>query len=135
MGGSKVTRVLLDTHIWIWWSIGASESFSAKVQKALAATSKKYVSAISCWELAKLVEKKRLGLTIHPLIWIKRSLQEGNIRVAELTPEIAVESTMLRDFHSDPADQIIVATARILGLPIITSDTRILSFPDVETLW
>ena len=91
--------------------------------------------AISCWELAKLVEKKRLGLAIHPLIWMKRSLKEGNIRMAELTPEIAVESTMLSNFHSDPADQIIVATARILGLPLITSDKRILSYPDLETLW
>jgi PIN domain nuclease of toxin-antitoxin system len=135
MGGFKMTRVLLDTHVWIWWSIGASESFSAKVQKVLAAASKKYVSAISCWELAKLVEKKRLGLTIHPLTWIKRSLQEGNIRVVELTPEIAVECTMLKDFYSDPADQIIVATARILGIPLVTSDKRILNFSDVETLW
>jgi len=130
-----MTRVLLDTHVWIWWSIGASESFSAKVRKVLEAASKKYVSAISCWELAKLVEKKRLGLTIHPLIWIKRSLQESNIRVADLTPEIAVESTMLREFHSDPADQIIVATARILGVPLVTSDKRILNFSDVKTLW
>jgi PIN domain nuclease of toxin-antitoxin system len=129
-----VSQVLLDTHVWIWWSIGADQLLSPKAREVLAA-SKKWVSAISCWELAKLVEKKRLGLAIHPLAWIKRSLQAGNIRVADLTPEIAVESTMLSGFHADPADQIIVATARILGLPLITSDTRILNFSSVEIVW
>jgi PIN domain nuclease of toxin-antitoxin system len=130
-----VTQVLLDTHVWIWWSIGASKSLSTKAQATLATAAKKWVSAISCWELAKLVEKKRLGLAIPVLTWIRRSLQEGNIRLAELTPEIAVESTTLNGFHADPADQIIVATARIIGMPLITADNRILSFPQVETLW
>jgi PIN domain nuclease of toxin-antitoxin system len=130
-----VTQVLLDTHVWIWWSVGATQSLSAKAEEAMASASKKWLSVISCWELAKLVEKKRLGLAIHPLAWIKRSLQEGNIRLADLTPAIAVESTMLHNFHADPADQIIVATARILGLSLITSDKRILSCPDLDTLW
>jgi PIN domain nuclease of toxin-antitoxin system len=49
--------------------------------------------------------------------------------------EIAVESTMLNDFHSDPANQIIVATARILGIPLVTSDKRLLDFADVKTVW
>ena len=129
-----MTQVLLDTHVWIWWSIGADQALSPKAREVLAA-SKKWVSAISCWELAKLVKKKRLGLAIHPLAWIKRSLREGSIRLAELTPEIVVESTMLSGFHADPADQIIVATARILGLILITSDRRMLDFAGVETIW
>jgi PIN domain nuclease of toxin-antitoxin system len=135
LGGLEVTQVLLDTHVWIWWSIGADDFLSPRARQTLKAASKKWLAAISCWELAKLVEKKRLGLAIHPLTWMKRSLKEGNIRLAGLTPEIAVESTMLSNFHPDPADQIIVATARILGLPLITSDKRILSYPDAETLW
>jgi PIN domain nuclease of toxin-antitoxin system len=135
LGGLEVTQVLLDTHVWIWWSIGASQSLTNRAQEALTAASKKWISAISCWELAKLVEKKRLGLTIPTLTWISRSFEVGNIHLADLTPPIAVESTMLNGFHADPADQIIVATARILGLPLITSDKRILSFPKVETLW
>ena len=70
------------------------------------------------WELAKLVEKKRLGLTIHPLIWIKRSLQEGNIRVVELTPEIAVESTIRlrsRIFNR----QLIQGPGRVVSRPAL----------------
>jgi PIN domain nuclease of toxin-antitoxin system len=79
-------------------------------------------------------KKKRLGLAIPALTWIRRSLEEHHIRLAELTPEIAVESTTLSGFQADPADKIIVANARILGLPPITSDKRIIAFPKVEKL-
>jgi PIN domain nuclease of toxin-antitoxin system len=58
-----------------------------------------------------------------------------DISIADLSPEIAVESTQLKGFHKDPADQIIVATSRVLGVPLLTSDRRILDFPDVETVW
>jgi PIN domain nuclease of toxin-antitoxin system len=57
------------------------------------------------------------------------------IKVADLSPEIAVESTVMRGFHSDPADQIIVATSRILGLRLVTSDKQILKFSEVDTIW
>jgi len=94
----------------------------------------RWIAAISCWELAKLVEKGRIGFTIPVLTWMRRSLNENNIRLAELTPEIAVESTNLQGFHQDPADQIIVATSRVLGMPIVTADQRIIRFDDVETI-
>ena len=97
--------------------------------------SHKWISAISCWELAKLVERRRLGFTIPTLNWIRRSLTENDIRIADLTPEIAVESTKLQGFHRDPADQIIVATSRVLGMPVVTADQRIIQFGDVEAIW
>jgi PIN domain nuclease of toxin-antitoxin system len=130
-----MTDFLLDTHIWIWLSLENNTQFSRKAKKAINSAGQKWLSAISCWELAKLVEKKRIGFSIPTLSWIKRSLQEYDIRVAELSPEIAVESTLLRGFHKDPADQIIAATSRILGMPLITSDKKILEFSDVETVW
>jgi hypothetical protein len=58
-----------------------------------------------------------------------------DISIAALSPEIAVESTQLKEFHNDPADQIIVATSRVLGISLLTSDRRILDFSDVETIW
>ena len=127
--------LLLDTHVWIWLSLEKNESLSAKSKKAMKASDHKWISAISCWELAKLVEKKRIGFSIPSLTWIRRSLNEFNIRVADLSPEIAVESTVLRGFHRDPADQIIVATSRILAMPLVTSDKQILEFPEVDTIW
>ena len=127
--------LLLDTHVWIWLSLDKQESLSVKSKKSINSADHKWISAMSCWELAKLVEKKRIGFSIPTLTWIKRSLNQFNIKVADLSPEIAVESTVLRGFHSDPADQIIAATSRILGLPLVTSDRQILEFPEVETIW
>jgi len=127
--------LLLDTHVWIWLSLDKQESLSVKSKKAINSADHKWISAMSCWELAKLVENKRIGFSIPTLTWIKRSLNQFKIKVADLSPEIAAESTVLRGFHSDPADQIIAATSRILGLPLVTSDRQILEFLEVETIW
>ena len=127
--------LLLDTHVWIWLSLEKQTSLSVKSKKAIDLAAQKWISAISCWEHAKLVEKKRIGFSIPTLTWIRRSLNQFNIKVADLSPEIAVESSVMRGFHSDPADQIIVATSRILGLPLVTSDKKILEFSEVETIW
>jgi PIN domain nuclease of toxin-antitoxin system len=127
--------VLLDTHVWIWLSVSQNRSLSPAAQKAIRSASEKWISAISCWELAKLVEKKRIGFSIPLLHWIRQSLLEKNLRIADLTPEVAVESTHLNDLHQDPADQIIVATSRILEMPLVTSDRRIRSYSGVECIW
>jgi len=130
-----VRDILLDTHVWIWASIDDRTSLSPKAMKAIKESKRKWISAISCWELAKLVERKRIGFSIPLLDWMTRSINEQEISLADLSPEIAAESTQLRGFHKDPADQIIVATSRVLGMPLLTSDRRILDFPDVETIW
>jgi PIN domain nuclease of toxin-antitoxin system len=127
--------ILLDTHVWIWLSVSQDRSLSPAAQKAIRSASEKWISAISCWEFAKLVEKKRIGISIPILNWIRQSLLEKNLRIADLTPEVAVESTHLHDFHQDPADQIIVATARILEVPLVTSDRRIRDYSGVECIW
>jgi PIN domain nuclease of toxin-antitoxin system len=129
-----VKPVLLDTHVWIWLSLGDWSSLSAKARKLMAGGTLKWISAISCWELAKLAEKGRIRFTIPVLTWMRRSLNENNLRIADLTPEIAVESTALEGFHRDPADQIIVATSRVLGLPLVTADQRIIRFGGVEAI-
>ena len=127
--------LLLDTHVWIWVSLEKNTSLSEKSKKALDSSDHKWISAISCWEVAKLVEKKRIIFSIPSLAWIRRSLNEFNIRIADLSPEIAVESTVLRGLNKDPADQIIVATSRVLGMPLVTADKQILDFPEVNTIW
>lgn len=127
--------VLLDTHVWIWLSAEKDQAISKTARMAIHSASEKFISAISCWELAKLVEKNRIAFSIPVWQWIRQSMLEKEIRVAGLTPEIAVESTQLPDFHGDPADQIIAATARILGMPLVTSDKRIRRYPGVTCLW
>jgi PIN domain nuclease of toxin-antitoxin system len=111
------------------------KSLSARALRALQQASLKFISAISCWELAKLVEKRRMGLSIPTLTWIQRSLKEFDIRLVELTAEIAVESTLINGMHADPADQIIAATSRVTGMPLLTSDKRLRQLQGVEVIW
>jgi PIN domain nuclease of toxin-antitoxin system len=93
------------------------------------------ISVISCWEIAKLVEYKRLELSFPLNEWFEEALNYPGIQLLSLTPEIAIESTQLPGkFHRDPSDQIIVATARINNCPLITSDSKILNYPHVVTI-
>lgn len=127
--------VLLDTHIWIWFALGQYDNFSDQAEKALKQVKRKWVSAISLWELSKLVEKKKIGFSIPPLDWIKRSLIECEISVAHLEPEICVESSTLEGFLQDPADQLIVATSRVLSFPLISADRGMQEFKGVSIIW
>ena len=125
--------ILLDTHVWIWLvdnnpklSLSQQEYLRINESGSLA------VSIISCWEVAKLVEVGRLAFTIPVQEWIDQALDYPGIQLLELTPRIAIESTQLPgSFHRDPADQIIVATARILGIPLFTFDDKIVNYPHV----
>ena len=92
------------------------------------------VSVISCWEVAKLVEYGRLILPCPVAGWLDQALAYPGIRLLELTPRIIVESTQLPGtFHRDPADQLIVATARVYTCPLVTVDRKILVYPHVQT--
>jgi PIN domain nuclease of toxin-antitoxin system len=88
--------------------------------------------AISCWEVAKLVELGRLQLSIAVDRWLAWALQQP-IQLLPLTPEVAVGSTQLPgNFHRDPADQLIVATARHYDCPLVTLDRLIRAYPHVR---
>jgi len=128
--------IVLDTHIWIWWVHG-DERLTRTQAEVIEANETDVigVSAISCWEIAKLVEYGRLELPCSLEEWFEDALSYPGIHLLELTPEIAIESTQLPgEFHRDPADQMIVATARVYGCPLVTSDGRLLEYPHVETI-
>ena len=92
-------------------------------------------ASFSCWEIAKLVENKRLDLPKSVEEWLDQALRYPGIRLLSLTPRIAVESTQLPgSFHRDPADQLIVATARLHRCPLATADRKILDYDGVETI-
>lgn len=128
--------ILLDTHVWVWWVHGdkrLTPSQTAVIEDA--ETDAIGVSVISCWEVAKLVERGRLGLPRPLEEWLALALGYPGVRLIELSPEIVVVSTRLPGtFHQDPADQIIVATARVNNCPLITSDQKIVSYEHVETV-
>ena len=128
--------ILLDTHIFVWWVDGSPQLTPAQ-RKHLegSETSGLGVSVISCWEVAKLVQLKRLELRFPVAEWIQEALTYPGVRMLYLTPRIAVESTQLPGtFHRDPADQIIVATARVRGFSLLTADAKILQYEHVNTL-
>ncbi len=128
--------IVLDTHTWVWWVHG-DERLTRTQAEVIEANETDVIgmSAISCWEIAKLVEYGRLELPCSLEEWFEDALSYPGIRLLELTPEIAIESTQLPgEFHRDPADQMIVATARVYGSPLVTSDGRLLEYPHVETI-
>jgi len=93
------------------------------------------VSVISCWEVAKLVEFGRLVLPTTLDEWMNQALAYPGIRLLSLTPRIAIESSRLTaPFHKDPADQIIVATAREYGCELATLDDKIRRYDHVKLL-
>jgi PIN domain nuclease of toxin-antitoxin system len=131
-------KYLLDTHAWVWWNM-RPQNLSRKVTRVLE-NEKGYdellLSAISPWEFCKLLEKGRLGISCNPEEWIEAALEIPKLRLVPLTPEIACRSTMLpKPFHDDPADQLIVSTARQENAVIVTKDKRILSYEHVKSLW
>ncbi len=128
--------ILLDTHVWVWLA-DESGRLRDRHRKAVAAHRDDGlgVSAISCWEVAKLVEYGRLELAIRVEEWVTQALRLPGVRLIELTPRIAVASTQLPGtFHRDPADQIIVATARVHGLEMATEDEKIRAYEHVQTI-
>jgi len=131
-------KYLLDTHTWIWWNMVPS-NLSRKV-KALITDPSHYLelllSAISPWEFCKLLEKKRIAISCDPQEWVAQALDMPRLRLVPLSPSIAYRSTVLPPpFHDDPADQIIVASARQENATIITKDQRILSYKGVASIW
>jgi len=127
--------IVLDTHIWVWWVHGDAH-LPAHYQIYVAGheTQGLGVSAISCWEVAKLVEYGRLTLPCPVAEWLDQALAYPGVRLLDLTPRIVVESTQLPGtFHRDPADQLIVATARVYHGPLVTVGTKILAYPHVQT--
>lgn len=128
--------IVLDTHIWVWWA-NQSPQLLAEHRKLISehAPNGLGVSILSCWEVAKLAEKGRLKLAQPVDEWIAIALQLPSVVALPLTLEIVIESTRLpAPMHADPADQLIVATARILQAPLLTADKRLIDYQYVTTL-
>lgn len=127
--------ILLDTHIWIWW-VDDSQRLTRQYRDWIAQYQSQGlgVSMISCWEIAKLVEKRKLTLTVAVEDWLDAALAYPGVQLLDLTLPIVVDSTRLNGFHRDPSDQIIVATARVHDCPLLTADQKILAYPNVQTL-
>ena len=131
-------KYLLDTHAWVWWNMNPAK-LSGKARAAIESTQQHaeiLLSAISPWEFCKLLEKERIGISCAPEEWLSGALRMPKLRLVPLTPTIAYRSTILpQPFHNDPADQIIVATAREENATIISKDRLMRNYRHVRTIW
>lgn len=125
-------RILLDTHVWIWMVSGEMDRIAPSAVEQIrrgAERGRLLVSAISVWEVAMLQAKGRITLSLELEEWVRRGLAAPGVRLAELSPEILVESTRLPgEPHGDPADRMLIATARRMGAALVTRDTAILGY-------
>lgn len=131
MTTEAASAVVLDTHALIWLMQG-SDRIGARSRELIAAAAQAdsvFVAAISAWEIAMLVAKGRLALDRDVGEWLDTALSLPGLRLAALDPLVAVDSTRLPgEVHGDPADRLIVATARRRAAMLITDDKLILQY-------
>ena len=130
--------ILLDTHVWVWW-LSNPDKLPTMARKAVKDAAKNraiYISSISAWEVALLVSKGRLTFTMDARDWIVRSEALPFFHFVPIDNAIAIRSVRLPEpFHKDPADRIIVATAMTMGMALVSSDSKILKYSHVKTIW
>ena len=109
-------KLLLDTHIWIWMALNPTR-LSRRVANALNDSENQlWISPISVWELLMLTRKGRVELEEDPVLWARRTLELLQLHEAPLTTEVALETSAIGIPHSDPADRLIAASARVFDL-------------------
>jgi PIN domain nuclease of toxin-antitoxin system len=130
--------ILLDTHVWVWLAVdpGKLSRRAANAIRRASATGGISVASISLWELAMLFAQGRLRTPGTVESGVRSVVETTGIIVHEVTPEIAALATMFSDtYPPDPADRLIGATARSLGLPLVTKDQRIIESTMLKTVW
>jgi PIN domain nuclease of toxin-antitoxin system len=131
-GSGTLAPLLIDTHYWIWLQAGSRERVTPQnidLVRESAAQGNLFLSVMSVWELGMMESKGRVRLHTSCAQWVEEALAMPGLSLAPLTPAIAVESTRLPgSFHGDPADRIIVATARTMHARLLTSDRNIRAY-------
>lgn len=132
--------IVLDTHALLWWVNGDAQlsqtALDTITQELNSENGEVLVSSITAWEIALLVEKGRLTLSMNIDDWLDTVSEIDGVSFVSLDVATAVESTRLPgEFHKDPADRMIVSLARHLNVILITADEKISAYRHVRTLW
>ena len=127
---------LLDTCALVW-AVADPDALSAPARAALAARDAAvYVSPLSCAELACLTDRGRIKLDRHWKLWFNHFTAANGWTAIDIDTAIVQEAYSLPgDFHQDPVDRILTATARLHDLVLVTADGRLRNYPHVRTLW
>jgi PIN domain nuclease of toxin-antitoxin system len=129
--------IVMDTHVW-WWTVSDPGQLSRRAHQLIRKTppEQRAIASISIWEFAMMVTRGRITLTMTPEEWLEYAINRTGITIFNLNPKIALESCNLPgNFHEDPADRLIVATARVSQSYLITKDKKIIDYQFVNTVW
>jgi PIN domain nuclease of toxin-antitoxin system len=126
--------LLLDTHIWLWHLEGSRSHTAADLLPLLdrsGARSNLFVSDISYWEVAGKAAKGKLTLSVDVAIWLQQAEQAPGIRFRALDRPVLLLSTRLPgSVHNDPADRVLIASAQLANLPLVTADRLIIEYAE-----
>jgi PIN domain nuclease of toxin-antitoxin system len=130
-------NVVLDTHMWVWW-LTATSPLKPVEREALDVAAERrelHISAISLWEVQGLHAKRRLNLPVPFAEWLGRAADPRIVSILPLDVDVVLAADALPEtFHGDPADRLIVATARAHLMPLATRDAAIRK-SRVVSLW
>ncbi len=127
-------KLLLDTHIWIW-SLGPREKLATQVARELVNPDNEfYLSPLSVYELIGMHAKGRFVPDQPFALWLKETLEEAPLREAPLTTAVAIEACEFQLPHGDPIDKLLVATARVFELTLVTADRALIRSRAVSVL-
>lgn len=132
--------IVLDTHTLIWW-VNADKQLSKAATKAIEKelndkNGQILISSISAWEIAMLIDKGRLTLSMDIDDWLDTIASINNVQFIPVDNKLGLQSVRLPgDFHPDPADRLIVALARHYSAMLITADKKIQDYQHVKTIW
>ncbi len=129
----RTLMIVLDTQVLVWMNL-APEKLTSKAVEMMAGAGTMLIPSISLWEISMLVHYGRLELPCPPLDWFDTVCGLPRVRLQEITPRIAVISGSTA-MHGDPADRLVVATAKALDCPLITADRKIQKLGFVATIW
>ena len=125
--------ILLDTHAF-FWSFAHQDQLTDKVKRLICETDLLGVASISLWEIAMLVQKKRITLNIPLFDWFEEAFDNPKYRLLPLSAAVAIKSCSI-EMHGDPADRMIVATSLVYAIPLITMDRKIHDLEYVNAIW
>ena len=127
-------KLLLDTHIWLWSALDP-QRLSRRVEKALADSANElWLSPISVGELIVLLRKGRLMLPADLSGWVAQTMVDLELIEAPLTVEVALAMSSITFPHGDPADHFLAATAKVLGLTLVTADEHLAHLSGIQVL-
>jgi PIN domain nuclease of toxin-antitoxin system len=127
-------RLLLDTHVWLWASDQPTKLSKTVLTRLRDARNERWVSPLSYWELLLMSREGRLSKIPSLQAWFEESKRNMHLRIADLTFAVVEEAATFRLPHGDPADNLLVATARHYKLTFVTADQRIIDSGSVDIL-